>query len=90
MLSIETNVTAGISLNYFPFYIVLFLGISLYYTQIYVRSVNARYATERKLWYRANLPFIKKTIRLVFIGLIIFTVVIIVKLFKLFGYIFRY
>lgn len=79
MLSIETNVTAGISLNYFPFYIVLFLGISLYYTQIYVRSVNARYATERTLWYRANIPFIKKTIRLVFIGLIIFTVVIIVR-----------
>lgn len=79
LLCIETNITAGVSLNYFPFYIVIFLGTSLYYTQIYVRSVNARYATDRTLWYRANLRFIQKTIRCVFTALIIFIAVMIVR-----------
>ena len=62
-LCIETNLLSNISLNIFPFYLLIFFGTCIYYTMIYVRSVGARNYNDRTLWYRRNLVVIKATLR---------------------------
>lgn len=61
-LCIETNLLLGASLNWFPFYLVIFLATYMYYTMIYVRSVRAKIYDERTLWFRRNLKTIKKSL----------------------------
>lgn len=61
-LCIETNLLNDISLNAFPFYLLIFFCTCIYYTTIYVRSVRARNYDDRTLWYRKNLTAIKTTL----------------------------
>ncbi len=63
MLCIETNLLNNISLNTFPFYLLIFFCTCIYYTMIYVRSVGARNYNDRTLWYRKNLAAIKQTLK---------------------------
>ena len=79
LLCIETNIVSGISLNYFPFYIVVFLGTCLYYTMIYVRSVKAVFPNERTIWYRRNLPYIRKTLRFILGAIFIVGIIILIR-----------
>lgn len=78
-LCIETNLLSGISLNVFPFYLIIFLCTCIYYTMIYVRSVGAKNYTERTLWYRANLKAIKGTLNLSLCILIFLLAILLVK-----------
>ncbi len=61
-LCIETNLLNNISLNVFPFYLLIFFCTGIYYTMIYVRSVGAKNYNDRTLWYRKNLAAIKQTL----------------------------
>ncbi len=79
LLCIETNLISGISLNYSPFYIVVFLGTCLYYTMIYVRSVKAILPNERTLWYRRNLPYIRTTLYFIATGIFIVGIIIVIR-----------
>jgi hypothetical protein len=63
-LCIETNVFHHISLNVFPFYLLIFLCSWIYYTMIYVRSVGAKNYNDRTLWYRRNLVVITKLLKI--------------------------
>ncbi len=62
-LCIETNLLNNISLNAFPFYLLIFFCTCIYYTMIYVRSVGAKNYNDRTLWYRKNLSAIKTTLK---------------------------
>ncbi|WP_018616513.1 UbiA family prenyltransferase [Segetibacter koreensis] len=62
-LCIETNLLTNISLNIFPFYLLIFFCTCIYYTMIYVRSVGAKNYNDRTLWYRKNLIAIKTTLK---------------------------
>lgn len=63
-LCIETNLLTNISLNVFPFYLLIFFCTCIYYTNIYVRSVSAKNYTERTVWYKNNLTTVKKTLKI--------------------------
>lgn len=63
-LCIETNLFHHVSLNVFPFYLLIFLCSWIYYTMIYVRSVGAKNYNERTLWYRKHLATIKHLLRI--------------------------
>lgn len=78
-LCVETNLLTNISLNIFPFYLLIFFCTCIYYTMIYVRSVAAKNFNERTLWYRNNLTAIKKTLKVTLIVVIIFVVFLIWK-----------
>lgn len=62
-LCIESNLLNHISLNVFPFYLLIFFCTCIYYTMIYVRSVRTKNYDDRTLWYRANLDKIKVTLK---------------------------
>ncbi len=63
-LCIETNLIHNLSLDIFPFYLLIFSCTWIYYTMIYVRSVGARNYDERTLWYRRHLKIIKLLLKL--------------------------
>jgi hypothetical protein len=71
-LCIETNVFHHISLNVFPFYLLIFLCTWIYYTMIYVRSVGAKNYNERTLWYRRNFSAIKIILKITLVLVAIF------------------
>lgn len=81
-LCIETNMVNGISINYYPFYAIIFLGTCLYYSAIYAKNSNAIYPTIRTLWYKEHLAFIHQYIGLIIICLIAFATMLIVKTWK--------
>lgn len=58
-LCIETNLLLGLSINHFPFYLLIFFGSWIYYTMIYIRSTQARANKVINQWYRVNLPAVK-------------------------------
>jgi 4-hydroxybenzoate polyprenyltransferase len=62
-LCIETNLINQLSLNIFPFYLLIFFCTVIYYTRIYVRSVRTRNFNERTLWYSKNLRSIKASLK---------------------------
>ena len=64
-LCVETNLLNNISLNVFPFYILIFLCTCLYYTRIYVKSVGTKNYDDRTLWYRKNLSTLKLILKYV-------------------------
>ena len=78
-LCIETNLQSGLSLNFFPFYIVTFLGTCLYYSMIYVRSVKAKNFNERNLWYQRNLAHTVSFLKFIGVALVIFSIVILLR-----------
>lgn len=78
-LCIETNLMTHLSLNYFPFYIITFLGTSIYYTIIYVKNVQAKHHNERTLWYRRNLGYILTTLKYIVAIAIFFGMVILFR-----------
>lgn len=63
VLCIETNVVSGLSLNYIPFYILIFLCTWIYYTRIYVKSIGAVNLNDRTTWYRARITTIISALR---------------------------
>jgi len=71
-LCIETNLLTGITLNVFPFYLLIFFCTCIYYTNIYVRSVSVKNYNERAVWYKNNLTRIKKTLKVAILIVIIF------------------
>lgn len=79
LLCIETNLLTNISLNVFPFYLLIFFCTCMYYTMIYVRSVGAKNYNERTLWYRTNLSEIKKTLQIALFVVIIFLLYLLLK-----------
>ncbi|HEX8277880.1 MAG TPA: hypothetical protein VF540_04265, partial [Segetibacter sp.] len=62
-LCFETNLLNHISLNIFPFYLLIFFCTIIYYTMIYVRSVKAKNYNDRTIWYRNNLSSIKRILK---------------------------
>ena len=78
-LCIETNLLTNISLNHFPFYLLIFFCTCIYYTMIYVRSAGAKNYNERTLWYRDHLTAIKKVLNFTIILVIIFLLFLIWK-----------
>lgn len=73
-LCIETNLINHISLNIFPFYLLIFFCTIIYYTMIYVRSVRTKNFNERTLWYSSNLPAIKTTLKVAIVLTISFLI----------------
>jgi len=71
-LCIETNLLTGITLNVFPFYLLIFFCTCIYYTNIYVRSVSVKNYNERALWY-------KKTLTVAILLVIIFLLFFVLK-----------
>lgn len=63
-LCMETNLLNHISLNIFPFYLLIFFCTIIYYTMIYVRSVGTRNYNERTIWYRSHLSVIKRILKI--------------------------
>lgn len=63
VLCIETNLLNNISLNVFPFYLLIFFCTCIYYTMIYVRSVGAKNYNDRTLWYRKNFIAVNATLK---------------------------
>lgn len=78
-LCIETNLLTNISLNVFPFYLLIFFCTCIYYTMIYVRSANAQKYDERTLWYRNNLAAMKKTLTAALFMVIAFLLFLVFK-----------
>ncbi len=78
-LCIETNVVNNISLNIFPFYLIIFFCTSIYYTMIYVRSAGAKNYNDRTLWYRRNLDSIKKVLRIAIILTCTFLLIFLIR-----------
>ena len=58
-LCIETNLINHLSLNVFPFYLLIFFCPVIYYTRIYIKSVRTKNFNERTVWYSQNLKAIK-------------------------------
>lgn len=79
LLCIETNLLTNISLNVFPFYLLIFFCTCMYYTMIYVRSVGAKNYNERTLWYRTNLSKIKKILQIALFVVIIFLLYLLLR-----------
>lgn len=78
-LCIETNLLTGITLNVFPFYLLIFFCTCIYYTNIYVRSVSVKNYNERAVWYKNNLTTIRKTLKVAIFLVIIFLLLFIFK-----------
>jgi 4-hydroxybenzoate polyprenyltransferase len=78
-LCIETNLLTGITLNVFPFYLLIFFCTCIYYTNIYVRSVSVKNYNERALWYKNNLTTIRKTLTVAILLVIIFLLFFVLK-----------
>lgn len=78
-LCIETNLVANISLNVFPFYLLIFFCTCIYYTMIYVRSVAAKNYNERTIWYRNNLTAIRNTLKVALVLVITFLLFLVAK-----------
>lgn len=79
LLCIETNLLTNISLNVFPFYLLIFFCTCMYYTMIYVRSVGAKNYNERTVWYRTHLIAIKKTLKIALFAVITFLLFLVSK-----------
>lgn len=84
-LCIETNLLHHISLNIFPFYVLIFLCTVIYYTMIYVRSVRTKNYTDRTIWYRNNITTIKRALILSIAITVAFLAFIIFKNTSTFG-----
>lgn len=78
-LCIETNLVHNLSLDVFPFYLLIFFCTWIYYTMIYVRSVGTKNYDERTLWYRRNLKIIKLLLKITLALVATFTVYLIIK-----------
>jgi len=78
-LCIETNLAHHVSLNDFPFYVLIFFCTCLYYTMIYVRSAGAKNYDERTLWYRRHLQLIKLTLKVILALVVIFILYLLLK-----------
>lgn len=78
-LCVETNLLINISLNVFPFYLLIFFCTCIYYTMIYVRSAGAKIYNERTVWYRKNLIAIKRTLRIALFVVITFLLFLVWK-----------
>jgi len=78
-LCVETNLLTNISLNVFPFYLLIFFCTCIYYTMIYVRSTGAKNYNERTVWYRNNLIAIKKTLKITLFVVITFLLFLVWK-----------
>jgi 4-hydroxybenzoate polyprenyltransferase len=63
LLCVESNLLLGLSLNYWPFYVVIFLATIMYYTMIYVRSITESNSTERTSWYKENLALVLNALK---------------------------
>ncbi len=79
LLCVETNLLINISLNVFPFYLLIFFCTCMYYTMIYVRSVGTKNCNERTIWYRTNLIAIKKTLKIALFAVIAFLLFLVWK-----------
>ena len=73
-LCIETNLINHISLNIFPFYLLIFFCTVIYYTMIYVRSVRTKSFDQRTLWYAGNLAIIKPALKFAIVLTVLFLV----------------
>lgn len=71
-LCVETNMVNNLSLNIFPFYLLIFLCTSIYYTMIYVRSVRSKNYNERSVWYFKYLTAIKTTLKIAVVLTVLF------------------
>lgn len=78
-LCVETNLLINISLNAFPFYLLIFFCTCMYYTMIYVRSISAKNYNERTVWYRNNLIAIRKTLKIALCLVITFILFLVYK-----------
>lgn len=78
-LCVETNLLTNISLNVFPFYLLIFFCTCMYYTMIYVRSAGAKNYNERTIWYRDNLGAIRKTLKVALFMVISFLLFLVWK-----------
>ena len=78
-LCVETNLLNNISLNVFPFYLLIFLCTCIYYTRIYVRSVGTKNYDDRTIWYRKNFSTIKSILKYVIVVAFIFLLFLLVK-----------
>lgn len=78
-LCVETNLLNHISLNIFPFYLLIFFSTIIYYTMIYVRSVRTSNYNERTMWYRTNLTSIKIILKITIALTIAFFLFILIK-----------
>lgn len=78
-LCVETNLLTNISLNVFPFYLLIFFCTCMYYTMIYVRSAGAKNYNERTVWYRNNLVVIRKTLKITLFVVITFVLFLVWK-----------
>jgi 4-hydroxybenzoate polyprenyltransferase len=83
-MAIETNLLHGYGINQFPFYLLIFFGSWIYYTMIYVRSIHPASTNARVVWYRSNLPAIKKVLYVVLILVGIFLVILLAKNYRSF------
>jgi len=79
VLCLETNLLNDVPLNIFPFYLLIFLCTSIYYTRIYVRARSAKIYDERTVWYRENVEAIKKTLKAAIIIVCALIAIIILK-----------
>jgi len=75
----ETNLLSNVSLNVFPFYILIFFCTCIYYTMIYARARGAKNYNERTLWYRSNFQVIDKTLKISTFLVVFFVVILILK-----------
>ncbi|MDB5191621.1 MAG: hypothetical protein JWQ96_1184 [Segetibacter sp.] len=75
-LCFETNLQHKISINRFPFYLLIFFCTWLYYTRIYYRSTSAKFANARTQWYRIN----KKIIRYLLLAVLVLVVAVLLIL----------
>jgi 4-hydroxybenzoate polyprenyltransferase len=60
-LCIETSIQHKLAFNGIPFYIIIFLGTSSFYTYLYLKSISPSSNNERTVWYSKN----EKVIRIV-------------------------
>lgn len=65
-MCIETNLLSGLTINHFPFYLLIFFGSWIYYTMIYVRSTTPKSRNDISVWYWQHL----KPITLILFGII--------------------
>jgi 4-hydroxybenzoate polyprenyltransferase len=78
-LCIETNLLNQISLNLFPFYLLIFLCTIIYYSMIYVRSVGTRNYNERTIWYRKHLSSIRSALKITISLTVVFFLFLVIR-----------
>jgi len=79
VLCVETNLLHNLSLDVFPFYLLIFFCTWIYYTMIYVRSVDTKNYDERTLWYRNNLNVIKRLLKITLAVVATFILYLLIK-----------